>query len=258
MNGTVLDELNAPLAAIRDGLQEAHALLASADEATFHERISDIDRRTMAMYQRLEGCRRYLSIHRKPVHKPYNPAQLIKTQSGFMPMPVSNLPAKPMAAIEGDPAQILDILRIIWANAAMTVGNHVTTALYVEGEGPRFAVGMSGDGAFPDAYAIGEGFRVSLDQLDDRWHDATKGGYINAGDQLLTLLLVGDDFAPGAAPEGKHLSDSLDRAARKLLPWRSASGSYEEGLVHPDDTRQLYARAFREASEAIAMVLDAA
>ena len=248
--------LHAPLGAIHDGLREVQETLEQASEATFHESISDIDRKAVALYHRLEACRRYLSLQRKSVHTAYNPAQLIKTQSGFMPMPVSDLPAKPVPPIQGDTQQILDILRVIWANAAVTDNSQVTTALYVEGEGPRFAIGIAGEGVFPKRYRIGEGFECTLDELDERWHDATQGGYINPGDQLLTLLLVGEDYAPAAAPDIKPLTDLLERATRKLMPWRSASGSYEEGLVHPDDTRTLYARAFSDASGMIAEVVE--
>jgi len=199
-----------------------------------------------------------LSLHRKAVPTRYNPAKLVKSQSGFMPMPVSTVPAKASPAIEGDTQQILDILRVIWANVAVTGDSHVTTALYVEGEGPRIAIGISGDGEFPGRYRIGDGYEISVTELDERWHDATQGGYINPGSQLLTLLLVGDDYAPSPAPDLKRVTDLLERATRKLLPWRSASGSYEEGIVHPDDTLVLYARALDEASEIVSEVLDTA
>jgi len=255
MTTDAFDDLHAPLEGIRDGLREAHESLAQANEETFHERISGIDRQVTALYHRLEDCRRYLSIHRKSVPTRYNPGKLIKSQSGFMPMPVSHLPAKPAPALEGDTQQILDILRVIWANAKVTDDSHVTTALYVEGEGPRFAIGISGQGVFPDRYRIGKGFEISAAHLDERWHDATQGGYINEGDQLLTLVLLGDDYAPAPASDRKHFTDLLEQAVRKLLPWRSASGSYEEGLVHPDDTRLLYERALRESAEVIGEVL---
>lgn len=258
MTTHALDTLRHPLTEVREGLQSArHALAALESTAgdAFHDTVSAIDRSMYGVYTRLESCRKYLSLRRKSVHRTYDPVRLIKTQSAFMPMPVTHTPPKPVAPLEGDTQQILDVLRIIWANAVVAPGGQLTTALYTEGEGPRFAIGIAGEGHFPDRYAIGNGLTLSLDELDERWHDATKGGYINAGDQLLTLLLVGEDYAPAAAPDLKHQSDLLDRGTRKLMPWRAASGSYEDGLVHPDDTRSLYLQAFDQVSAAIEEIL---
>ncbi len=240
---------------IQKTLQDVHAALdelqnqldgAQTDEQ-FEDTIPQIDRRMQQAYYELEACRRYVTLHRAPVHKAYDPAALLRSQSGHVPMDLKN--GREVPELEGDPQQILDTLKVILESMKLHKQMHLTAALYIEGDVPRYSIGVQGMAVFPTEYNVGKYFSIKLEQLDHTWRHATGGGSIDHTPSLVTLELGGEPASNGSLPDAKAISDELERAARRLMPWRTADGQYHGGLVHPDETRQLYAQSIKKVQE---------
>lgn len=248
---TIAQALKPALTGIHEQLETARQQLEHLEPAAFEDVVPELDRMLRDLRPEVDGCRRYISLRQAASPQAYNPAELLKSQSGLRPADPARVVPEAAPDLEGDPKQILAALRTILLNANLRSGAELTAALYFEGEGPRYTVGIQGEGSLPDTFQFGTGLTLASGELDVCWRAATRGGTLTHEGSLMTLLLEGDAAFTEGEQDWEPVIKALDRAVRALQPWRTAIGMYEGGLVGDADALKLYQQAVDRVLEQI-------
>ncbi|MFA6243471.1 MAG: hypothetical protein WC655_21200 [Candidatus Hydrogenedentales bacterium] len=248
--------LESILREVRLNLQEVNEDLRSATPESMRDHISSMDRTLRGVFDSLEECTKFCTLHRPSSPREYDPVDLVKGEVGhFLRAEDSLAPSEP-EDFWGDPEQ----MGLCVGMALRSLAKHgiaFTIRLYLATVEPRIEITPDHAAAFPAEIVLGDRFTISRDEFCHFWTAASDGGDLQVRDDAYVFCLAGDRTRAMIQPIATLARPAVAKAARTLIPWRGAIGQYEEGLVSPEDTLALYVRHVDQALAAIDEALGA-
>jgi hypothetical protein len=227
-------------------LNGARVRLDGASGEDLEHAFPELDTMLRDTYFELEALRRYLTLFRSPLYEDYDPLEALGRYNAEL-LEKAECHGDAPPPLHGDPLQMVECIRLVRENIVMDPGTRLMVAVFLNSESPRIAVGVSGGGRLRDTFLIGPQLEVSVDELHGAWASATDGGGIDRDGETLSLHFQGEQPVPARGKASGAAWSPAARAAKRLQPWRAATGMYEPGLASPVEARTLYLKSIAHA-----------
>ncbi len=238
--------LESILRVVRLNLREVNEDLRSATPESMRDRVSSMDRTLRGVFDSLEECSWYCTLHRPSSPREYDPVDLVKGEVGHFLRAEDSLASSEPENYWGDPEQ----MGLCIGLAVRSLAKHgiaFTIRLYLATDEPRIEITSDHAAPLPTDIGLGNRFAISRDEFCHFWTAASDGGELQVRDGALVFCLVGDRTRAMLQTIATPARAAIAKAVRTLTPWRGAIGQYEEGLVSPEDTLALYVRHVEQA-----------
>ena len=248
--------LEAILREVRLNLREVNEDLHSATPESMCDRVSLMDRTLRGVFDSLEECATFCTLHRPSSPREYDPVDLVNGEVGHFLRAEDSLAPSDPEEYWGDPEQ----MGLCVGLAVRSLAKHgiaFTIRLYLATDEPRIEITPDHAAALPTGIVLGNRFAISHDEFCHFWTAASDGGELQVRDDAFVFYLVGDRTRAMLQTIATPARAALAQAVRTLAPWRGAIGQYEEGLVSPEDTLALYVRHVEQALAAMDEALGA-
>ena len=186
------------------------ALVDRIEPALAYARIQEDPAETVA------ACKAFLQLYAEPPCTLYGPAEFLKANESVLADDTHQLHVEPFSnEYVGAPGLVLTCLRTLVQGVALEDDSVLDIEVFEEEERrhviPRVALSLDGPGSIPDEFVFEGFFRLSLEELGERWTLVSQGGRLDKTPNGLLLRLTGMRMPPEPLAEAEELLAILGR-----------------------------------------------
>jgi len=250
MEDNVSDRALAYCRDLSSDVRDQIALLQEYDRESFEAELGQIDLALGELFRRVEGCRRFLSLHRVSDAVRFSFGEVFHQWNPSASGVVLGFSGEGRLPVVGDRDQLILCLDLLAQNAEWGKAEDFEIRVHADSDPPNILVRDSVGAVSRSPLAFCAGLSLGHQAFAERWASATQGGaFAETEDGGLVLDLEGDAPWDSGVPSFATASEFLQRAARTMMPWRGVIGTAETGYSSAEEGAGLYASLLERVTE---------